>query len=37
MAIGDEVRWQASKGADHLAYIQGGGAGALSIAYGVGD
>ena len=37
MAVGDEVRWQVQKGATHLAHIQGAGAGALSIAYGVGD
>lgn len=37
MAVGDEVRWQTSEGADRLFYIQGAGAGALSIAFGSGD
>ena len=37
MAVGDEVRWQISNGADHLFYIRSGGSdGALSIAYGTG-
>ena len=37
MAIGDEVRWQTSEGADYLQYIRTGGSdGALSIAYGTG-
>ncbi len=37
MAVGDEVRWQVSKGATYLAYIQVGGAGALSICPGISD
>jgi len=37
MAVGDEVRWQTSKGADHLYYIESGTAGVLSIAYGTGS
>ena len=38
MAVGDEKRWQISKGADYLQYIRSGGTdGALSIAYGTGS
>jgi len=38
MAIGAEVRWRPSRGADYLQYIRGSGTdGALSIAYGTGD
>jgi len=37
MAIGDEVRWQASNGATKLFYLRGTGVdGALSIAFGTG-
>ena len=38
MAVGDEVRWQISNGADYLQYIRSGGSnGTLSIAYGTGS
>lgn len=37
MAVGKEVRWQISKGADYLQYIRVGSDGALSIAYGTGS
>jgi len=37
MAVGDEVRWQTSRGANTLAYIQQGSAGALSICPGLAE
>ena len=37
MAVGDEVRWQTSRRANSLAYIQQGSAGALSIAPGLAE
>jgi len=38
MAVGDEVRWQITNGADYLQYIRSTSTdGALSIAYGTGS